>query len=236
MSMFTDLVKSSLGGAAGAVQDQTPNLLQGVLDLFDQAGGVEGIKEKFQQSGLGEVFSSWIGTGRNKPITAEQLASVLGQDQIDALTQHANIPQEKGASVLAQVLPALVDKLSPDGRVPDKSQLMTLGKFILGGLGVAAAAGAAASMLGKKEEEEPAAAAPTASDSSDVTADPSAVAHGSSGDSTSASYTVVAGDTLSKIAKELFGDANQWQRIFEANRDQLDNPDRILPGQVLRIP
>ena len=49
-------------------------------------------------------------------------------------------------------------------------------------------------------------------------------------------YTVKAGDTLSKIAKELLGDANAYMRIFEANRDQLSDPDKIKPGQVLKIP
>ena len=49
-------------------------------------------------------------------------------------------------------------------------------------------------------------------------------------------YTVVAGDNLSKIAKRFYGDANQWKRIFEANRDILENPDLIHPGQTLKIP
>ena len=49
-------------------------------------------------------------------------------------------------------------------------------------------------------------------------------------------YTVVAGDSLSKIAKRYYGDANQWRRIHEANRDQISNPDLIHPGQRLKIP
>jgi len=49
-------------------------------------------------------------------------------------------------------------------------------------------------------------------------------------------YTVVAGDSLSKIAKRVYGDANQWRRIFEANRDQIENPDLIRVGQKLKIP
>ncbi len=49
-------------------------------------------------------------------------------------------------------------------------------------------------------------------------------------------YTVVSGDSLSKIAKHYYGDANQWHRIHEANRDQIKNPDLIHPGQKLRIP
>jgi nucleoid-associated protein YgaU len=62
-----------------------------------------------------------------------------------------------------------------------------------------------------------------------------------SGSSTTApaaaqSYTVVAGDTLSKIAKKFFGSANRWHEIFDANRDQISNPDMIRVGQVLKIP
>jgi nucleoid-associated protein YgaU len=55
-------------------------------------------------------------------------------------------------------------------------------------------------------------------------------------DSSSKTYTVASGDSLSRIAKHVFGDANRWHEIFEANRDQLDNPDLIQPGQVLKIP
>lgn len=50
------------------------------------------------------------------------------------------------------------------------------------------------------------------------------------------SYTVESGDNLSKISKQFYGNANRWREIFEANRDQLDDPDRIQPGQVLKIP
>ncbi|MGY0505644.1 LysM peptidoglycan-binding domain-containing protein [Luteimonas sp. e5] len=50
------------------------------------------------------------------------------------------------------------------------------------------------------------------------------------------SYTVQSGDSLSKIAQQVYGDGNQWQRIFEANRDQIDDPDRIFPGQTLKLP
>ena len=52
----------------------------------------------------------------------------------------------------------------------------------------------------------------------------------------SRTYTVVTGDSLSKIARKFYGDANRWREIFAANRDQLDNPDLIQPGQVLKIP
>lgn len=49
-------------------------------------------------------------------------------------------------------------------------------------------------------------------------------------------YTVQKGDSLSKIAKQELGDANAWQKIFDANKDVLDDPDKIFPGQVLKLP
>ena len=231
MNMFTNLVKNALGGDGPSAQTQTQALLQGLLDLVDKSGGVQAIADKFQQFGLGDIVSSWIGTGRNKPITADQLASVLGPEQIRTLSQQAGIPAEKGAHVLADVFPALVDKLSPDGQFPDRNKLITIGKFILGGLGVAAAAKAVASIF--KKDEEPSAAAPGAAEVQEAAA---AVAHGPSGAPAGTTYTVVSGDTLSKIAKRFYGNANQWNRIFEANRDLIKDPDLIYPDQVLRIP
>lgn len=226
MSMFTDLVNSALGANTASSETQTQDLLRGALDLLQNAGGVQGIAEKFQQSGLGDIVASWIGTDQNQAISADQLTSVLGQDQITELSQRAGIPADQGANALARVFPALLDKLTPDGILPDKSQLMTIGKVILGGIGVAAAAKAAATMFGGKDEE---AEAPTA-------ATAAAAAPGAAATSSANSYTVAAGDTLSKISNRFYGDANQWQRIFDANRDVLTNPDRIFPGQVLRIP
>ena len=67
----------------------------------------------------------------------------------------------------------------------------------------------------------------------EVTIDPNAAKAAKAGGAT---YTVKAGDTLSKIAKEQLGDGNAYMKIFEANKDQLSDPDKIKPGQVLKIP
>jgi nucleoid-associated protein YgaU len=69
-----------------------------------------------------------------------------------------------------------------------------------------------------------------------VTDDLAAAAAAASGGTQTRSYTVKAGDSLSKIAKAHYGDANQYTKIFEANRDKLKDPDKIFPGQVLVIP
>ena len=97
--------------------------------------------------------------------------------------------------------------------------------------------------FGKKKEEKPKADfSDVQSGSSSSSAPPAAAplppleppTAGTSG--SEQSYTVVAGDSLSKIAKRFYGDANKWPRIHEANRDQIKNPDLIHPGQKLRIP
>ena len=68
----------------------------------------------------------------------------------------------------------------------------------------------------------------------DVKASGQSPATGTSG--SQKTYTVKSGDTLSKIAREMLGDANAYNEIFEANRDQLSDPNKIKPGQVLKIP
>ena len=70
-------------------------------------------------------------------------------------------------------------------------------------------------------------------DFSDVESGSSSTAPAPAGDRT---YTVVKGDTLSKIAKQFYGSAGQWKRIYEANKDSIKNPDLIYPGQTFRIP
>jgi nucleoid-associated protein YgaU len=62
------------------------------------------------------------------------------------------------------------------------------------------------------------------------------VKSGSSSTASEKSYEVKAGDTLSKIAKQEYGDANLWRRIYDANKDILKDPDKIYPGQTLKIP
>jgi nucleoid-associated protein YgaU len=77
---------------------------------------------------------------------------------------------------------------------------------------------------------------PPRPDFSDVQSGSSSTAPASRPLEQARSYTVVAGDSLSKIANREYGDANKWRAIFEANRDKINDPDRIFPGQVLNLP
>jgi nucleoid-associated protein YgaU len=78
------------------------------------------------------------------------------------------------------------------------------------------------------EEKEP--------DFSDVASGSSSSAPAPKDEAVTRTYTVVAGDSLSKIAKKIYGSANRWKEIWEANKDQVKNPDLIHPGQILKIP
>jgi uncharacterized protein YidB (DUF937 family)/LysM repeat protein len=245
MSLFTDLVQHLTGSDPDSAQRQSRGLAEGLLDLLqhDKTGGIEWLRERFQQSNLGDAMASWIGTGQNRSVSPEQVTEALGREQVEALSKRAGLPPEQGAGILSRYLPEFIDKLTPEGRIPEKGQLSTLGKVILGGLGAAVAAGAAAKIFGKdKDEEQPAGTAESRGPTATAAPAGAAASHAAPvtearpAAATTALYTVVSGDTLSKIAKRHYGRADQWPRIFEANRDILKDPDRIYPGQELRIP
>jgi len=80
-------------------------------------GGLAGLLEQFTAAGLGREASSWVSTGQNLPISAEQLAEVLGQGNVRALGKKFNISPESASFGLASLLPALVDHLTPNGQV-----------------------------------------------------------------------------------------------------------------------
>jgi uncharacterized protein YidB (DUF937 family) len=228
MGLLDDILKSALGGQTPASADQAGSLVNGVLDLLDEpeVGGLSGLSQSFQKQGLGDVISSWVGTGANKPISADQLAGVLGGARIDRIARSAGVSASLAPGILASVLPALIDKLTPDGQVPQQAALAARGKGLVESL--KAAFGAA----------KPASAEPSPrpkADFSDVQAGGSSTAP--SPKPAEEVYTVVSGDNLSRIAKRFYGNANDWRRLYEANRDVIGpNPDLIQPGQKLRIP
>ncbi len=133
MNLLSDVVSKLTGGATSGESGQ--GVGGAVLDLLNnQKGGISGLLEKFQKCGLGNLASSWIGTGTNQPISAEQIQQVLGQEQIQAFAQKAGIAPEAASSQLAEALPDVVDKLTPDGQVPQGDDLMSRGMGLLQGL------------------------------------------------------------------------------------------------------
>jgi uncharacterized protein YidB (DUF937 family) len=109
----------SMMGSLG--QGGTGNaLLDGVLRLVNDpaTGGLAGLVQTFQQRGLGGIVDSWVSTGQNLPISPEQLAQALGADRIGGLAQSLGVSQGDVASQLANLLPQVVDKLTPGGQLP----------------------------------------------------------------------------------------------------------------------
>ena len=80
--------------------------------------GLGSLIEAFQRNGLGEQVQSWIGTGQNLPISAEQLQQALGGDQLGNIAQQLGMSQGDASSGLASLLPQLIDTLTPQGAVP----------------------------------------------------------------------------------------------------------------------
>ncbi len=101
--------------------------------MLDQAGD-SGHYREIQASGLGDIVASWVGTGQNQPINPDQITAALGEDNIAVVAQQASIPADQGSNVLAELLPAIIDKLTPQGKVPEQGQLLDLGKTILSSL------------------------------------------------------------------------------------------------------
>jgi uncharacterized protein YidB (DUF937 family) len=81
-------------------------------------GGLAGLVEKFQQGGLGEIASSWVGTGQNLPVSPDQLGGVLGQDTVSDMASQLGMGHGDLLGQLSQLLPQVVDKLTPNGQLP----------------------------------------------------------------------------------------------------------------------
>ena len=133
MSIF-DQLSSAVGGAPSETGSSA--LLSGVVGLLNNhPGGVAGLAQSFEQNGLGHLMSSWIGTGENLPISADQVKSVLGDERVAEFAAKAGISPDVASSHLAALLPNVINKLSPDGKLPEGgSDLMSQGMSLLGGL------------------------------------------------------------------------------------------------------
>lgn len=138
MSLITDLAGGVLGALTGsnAAEGGQGGLLQVAMDLIQKEGGLTGLIQKFQDAGLAEQVASWVGTGANVPINADQLKSVLGDGALGTIVSQLGLNQEQVSSGLAQVLPALVDKLTPNGTTEGVDALLQQGlTAVMGMLG-----------------------------------------------------------------------------------------------------
>ena len=132
------LLDQALGALAGGQSGDNSALLQTVMQLVNnpQNGGLEGLIQSFQQGGLGEIVNSWVSTGQNLPISAEQIQSVLGSSSLSGLAAQLGVSPEQASGSLADMLPQLIDQMTPNGQMPQGGDLLTQGLDMLkkGGL------------------------------------------------------------------------------------------------------
>lgn len=120
-----DGLSSQLGAALGGNSDQ---LLQEASALIQgHAGGLQGLIDKFHASGLSEQVTSWLGSGSNLPVSAEQIQSVLGSSVVQGFAQKLGIPADQAAAHLSSLLPSLIDHATPNGQVEGSSDLLGAG-------------------------------------------------------------------------------------------------------------
>jgi uncharacterized protein YidB (DUF937 family) len=123
MGLLDDIkgMTSEAAGSGGAPGGGTEGAISGLLGQGGSA--LPGLLEKFGAGGLGPVAQSWVGKGANLPVSGAQIKSILGSDVVASVAAKLGLSPEAAADKIAQVLPGVIDKLTPDGIVPDPGAL-----------------------------------------------------------------------------------------------------------------
>ena len=126
----------AMAGSTGAQQGLHATALTAIMGYINspQVGGLAGLQAMFQQGGLGHILSSWVGNGQNLPVSASQLQPVLHGGALQQAAEKAGMDPTQLTGMMSTLLPHLVDKLSPNGQLPDASALQKM----LQGLGASA--------------------------------------------------------------------------------------------------
>jgi uncharacterized protein YidB (DUF937 family) len=124
MGLFDEMAKGLLGKILGRGRSQNP-LTDIVLGLITnpQSGGLQGLIQTFKEKGLGDAMGSWISTGENQAVSGDQIQQVLGGNLIQQIAQQLGSSKSEVSGGLANLLPDIIDKLTPTGKLPEGDQL-----------------------------------------------------------------------------------------------------------------
>jgi len=123
------LLDSVLGGGSNDIMSTVLGLIGG------QKGGLAGLVSQFASNGLEDLISSWVGSGENKSISPDQLKSALGSEKINEIASKLGTDSNSVLSQLTDILPKAVDKLTPEGKVPENEEdILGKAKDLLSGL------------------------------------------------------------------------------------------------------
>jgi uncharacterized protein YidB (DUF937 family) len=114
------ILDSLLSGISGETSGNQ-NVIKNVLGLLSNgnSGGLQGIVNQLTKNGLGNIVSSWVSTGENQPVEPEQLQNALGSNLMEQFASKLGLSHSETASRLSSVLPTVIDKLTPDGKLPE---------------------------------------------------------------------------------------------------------------------
>lgn len=143
MSLLNQILGSVASQAAGNLLGQQQGgqqLINLLMGLIQQSGGIQGVVQKFAANGLGSTAQQWVARGPNPPISGDQFAAVFGNEQVQSLAKAVGVEPSKAAGGLAALLPTVIDQLTPDGQPVHGAQLEQNMAGLLqkgiGGLGV----------------------------------------------------------------------------------------------------
>jgi uncharacterized protein YidB (DUF937 family) len=137
--MLDDLLGQNLGAVAQTAM-KNPQVMSAIFSLLSSKqgsiggpGGLAGLVQAFQGQGMGDMISSWVSTGPNPPATADHITKALGPGTLSQFAAQAGIPQGEAGGLLASLLPAVINQLTPQGSVPPANDLeSTLGSLLSG--------------------------------------------------------------------------------------------------------
>jgi uncharacterized protein YidB (DUF937 family) len=153
VGLLDDILKQAGGtggrqagaGALGSIAEmvmKNPQIVAAAISMLNPrdtsvggGGGLADIVRAFHKAGLGDVMSSWVGGGPNQPVDPGALASALGPDILGQFAQKTGVGHAEAGSVLASILPELVNQVTPQGRVPEAGALDGVLGSLLGQLG-----------------------------------------------------------------------------------------------------
>jgi uncharacterized protein YidB (DUF937 family) len=124
MGILDEMAKGLLGKVLGGGSSQNP-LMDIVLGLITnpQTGGLQGLIQTFKEKGLGDAMSSWISTGENQPVSGDQIQHALGGNFIQQIAQQLGNSRSEVSGSLSNLLPQIIDKLTPSGTLPEGDAL-----------------------------------------------------------------------------------------------------------------
>lgn len=121
-------IQSALGG-----EEKKDDLMSSIMQLLGGQGGLQNLISQFDSKGLGDVIGSWVGTGQNKSISPDQLQNVFGSDALGGIASKLGLNVNDLTGQLSNLLPGVVDKLTPEGKVPE-GDILNQASDLLGGL------------------------------------------------------------------------------------------------------